>query len=141
MNVRKYPNETITMRQPANIILTKYFSGAWCREDADQVGSVFPRTRYIIKLANFPIVWVSKMQTEIALLTTEAEYISLSQSMRDLIPLRHIMLEVSSVFGMKCDSCNSYTTTFEDNKGEIELEKEPKIQTSNKTSFHQMASF
>ena len=46
------------------------------------------------------------MKTEIDLLTTEAEYISLIQSMRDLIPLRHIMLEVSSVFGMKCDSCS-----------------------------------
>ena len=59
------------------------------------------------------------MQTDTNVSTTEAEYINLSQSMRDLIPLRHIMLEVSSLFGMKCDSCNSYTTTFEDNKGEI----------------------
>ena len=97
------------------------FPGAWCREDADQVGLVLSRTGYIIKFANCPTVWVSKIKTEIDLLTTEAEYISLSQSMRYLIPLRHIMLEVSSVFGMKCDSCNSYTTTFEDNKGAIEL--------------------
>ena len=36
------------------------------------------------------------------------------------------MLGVSSKFGMKFDSCNSYTTTFEDNKGEIELSKVPK---------------
>ena len=72
------------------------------------------------------------MQTEIALLTTEAEYISLSQSMRYLIPLRNIILEVSSIFGMKCDSCNSYTTTFEDNKGKIELTKEPKYRPQTK---------
>ena len=39
------------------------FSGEWCREDADQVGSVLLRTGYIIKFANFPIVWVSKMET------------------------------------------------------------------------------
>ena len=91
-------------------------AGSWCRDDANQVGSVFSRTGYIIKLANCPIVWVSKMQTEIALSTTEAEYISLIQSIRYLIPLRHVMLEVSSVFGMKCDSCNSYTKTFEYNK-------------------------
>ena len=91
MNFKKYPNETITMRQPENVILKKDFSGAWCREDADQVKSVLSRTGYIIKFANCPIVWVSKMQIEIALSTTEAEYISLSQSMRDLIPLRHIM--------------------------------------------------
>ena len=84
------------------------------------------RTGYIIKFANCPIVWVSKIQTEIYLSTTEAEYISLSQSMRYFIPLRHIMLEVSSVFGMKFDLCNSYTTTFEDNKGAIEFATEPK---------------
>ena len=72
------------------------------------------------------------MQTEIALLTTEAEYIILSQSMRDFIPLRHIILEVSSVFGIRCDSWNSYTTTFEDNKGEIELAKEPKYRPRTK---------
>ena len=46
--------------------------------------------------------------------------------MRYLIPLRQIMLDVSIVFGMKFDYCNTYTTTFEDNKGSIELEKEPK---------------
>ena len=77
----------------------------------------------MIKFANCPIIWVSKMQTEIALSTTEVEYISLSKSMRDLIPLLHIMLEVSSLFGMRCYSCNSYTTTFEDNKGAIESAK------------------
>ena len=54
------------------------------------------------------------------------EYITMSQIMNYLIPLRHIMLELSSVFGIKCYSYNSYTITFEDNKGEIELTKEPK---------------
>ena len=57
---------------------------------------------------------------------TEAEYISLSQRVGYLIPLRQIFLGVSSVFGMKFDSRNSYTTTFKYNKEGIELEKEPK---------------
>ena len=72
------------------------------------------------------------MQTEIALSTTEVEYISLIQSMKYLISLRHIMLEVSSVSKMKFDSCNSYTTTFEDNKGATELAKEPKCSPRTK---------
>ena len=50
----------------------------------------------------------------------------MSQSMIDLIPLRHIILEVLSVLGMKCDMCNAYTTTFENNKGAIYLAKESK---------------
>ena len=52
--------------------------------------------------------------------------------MSDLIPLRRIMLEVSSVFEIKCDLCNSYTTNFEDNKGAIELAKEPKYKLQTK---------
>ena len=56
----------------------------------------------------------------------------MSQIMRDSIPLRNIMLEVSSVFGMKCDSCNLYTTTFEYNKGEIELSREQKYRPRTK---------
>ena len=112
--------------------INAYFSWEWCREDTDQVGSVLSRTGYMIKFANFPIVWVSKMQTEISLSKTEAKYISLSQSIIDLIPLRHIMLEVSIVFGMKCDLCNSYTTTIENNKVAIELSKEPKYRPRTK---------
>ena len=41
------------------------------------------------------------------------EYISLIQSTIYLIPMRNILLEVSSLFGLKCDSCNSHITTFE----------------------------
>ena len=122
------PNGSNGLECYANVDL----AGAWCREDADQVESVLSRTGYIIKFVNFPIVCVSKIQIKIALSITEAEYISLSQIMRDLIPLRHIMLEVSSVFGMKFDSCNSCTTTFKDNKGEIELAKEPKYRPRTK---------
>ena len=83
------------------------FSGAWCREDADQVGSFLSRPGYIIKFTYFPIVWVSKMQKVIALSTTETEYIRMNQRMIYFISLRHIMLEISSVFGMKCDLCTS----------------------------------
>ena len=72
------------------------------------------------------------MKTEIDLFTTEAEYISLIQSMRYLIPLKYVILELSSVFRMKCDSFNSYTTTFEDNKGATELAEEPKYKPRTK---------
>ena len=48
------------------------FYGSCCIEDADQVGLVLSRTRYIIKFVNFLIVWVSKIQIEIALLITES---------------------------------------------------------------------
>ena len=59
----------------------------------------------------------------------------MSKSMKYLIPLRHIMLEVSSVCGMKCDSCNSYTTTFEEMKGATELTKNKNTDLKNHLSI------
>ena len=35
--------------------------------------------------------WSSKMQTEIAFSTTEAEYIALSQAMREVLPIIWLM--------------------------------------------------
>ncbi len=40
------------------------------------------------------MLWASKMQTEIALSSTEAEYIALSQSMREVQPLMVLIEEV-----------------------------------------------
>jgi hypothetical protein len=37
------------------------------------------------------------MQTQIALSTMEAEYIALSQSMRDLIPIREVLKEIMTI--------------------------------------------
>jgi hypothetical protein len=53
------------------------------------------RTGYIINFADSPILWVSKLQTEIALSTTEAEYISLSTSTRDILPILSLAKEAS----------------------------------------------
>jgi hypothetical protein len=51
------------------------------------------RMGYIITYAGFPMHWSSKMQTEIALSTTEAEYIALSQAMREVLPIIWLMEE------------------------------------------------
>ena len=40
----------------------------------------------MLMLAGRPLLWVSKLQMEIALSTMEAEYIALSQAIRDLLP-------------------------------------------------------
>jgi hypothetical protein len=58
------------------------------------------RSGYVIKFCDVPIIWVSRMQTRIALSTMEAEYIALSQSMRDLIKIREILSEIMlEIFG------------------------------------------
>ncbi|MGH7954704.1 MAG: Ty1/Copia family ribonuclease HI [Gloeomargaritales cyanobacterium] len=59
------------------------------------------------------------MQTEIALSTTEAEYIALSQSMRDLLPLKRVLTEIIESFGQELRQAATHSTAFEDNNGAV----------------------
>ena len=43
------------------------------------------------------VMWVPKMQTQIALSTMEAKHIALSQSMRNLIPIREVLKEIMTI--------------------------------------------
>jgi hypothetical protein len=67
------------------------FAGLWHVEDDQDPVCVKSRTGLCLTLGGCPLLWVSKLQTEVALLTTEVEYIALSQSMRDLIPMRVLL--------------------------------------------------
>ena len=62
--------------------------------DADETSSVYSRTGYVIMYAGCPLHWISKLQSEVSLSTTESEYIALSQAMRDLIPLIDLLEEI-----------------------------------------------
>ena len=71
------------------------FCGNWNKETAisDPV-TAKSRSGYAITYASCPIFWASKMQTEVTLSTTESEYVSLSQSLQDVIPLTRIVDEI-----------------------------------------------
>ena len=66
-------------------------SGSWFNFNSHQLVSALSQTGYVIKFANCPACWVSNFQTEVALSTTEAEYISLSQSTRDLLLIKNTL--------------------------------------------------
>jgi hypothetical protein len=103
------------------------------------------RTGYVLLFSGVPIMWVSKMQTQIALSTMEAEYIALSQSMRDLIPVREILKEIKNHmlgeddFSPKCSSRSKafkdatgeeyipQSTIYEDNAACLQMARMPKI--------------
>ena len=57
------------------------------------------RTGCIVTLGENPILWVSKLHSEVAVSTTEAKYIVLSQSIRELLPVKRILKEVGKTFG------------------------------------------
>jgi hypothetical protein len=46
-------------------------------------------------------MWKSKLQTEISLSTLEAEYSALSQSLRTLLPIRSLLIEVTRAIGLE----------------------------------------
>jgi hypothetical protein len=110
------------------------FCGNWNRSTAmNDVSTAIYITGYIISFAGCPITWASKLQTQIALSTTESEYIALSQSLREVIPVINLMTEINRL-GV-CNYCTIpkvYNKDFEDNSGALELTKAPKMRSRTK---------
>jgi hypothetical protein len=63
------------------------FAGLWHKDFAELCDCSLSRTEYVITYCGCPIHWPSKLQSEIALNTTESKYISLSMATRELLPL------------------------------------------------------
>jgi hypothetical protein len=91
------------------------------------------RMGYIITYAGCPMHWSSKMQTEIALSTTEAEYIALSQAMREVLPIIWLMEEAKQQ-GIPVMNIipKVHCKVFEDNAGAIEIANVPKMRPRTK---------
>ena len=120
------------------------FAGDWNISWSDEPSSVMSRTGYVILYANCPIIWSSKLQTEIALSTTESEYIALSQSMRDVIPLMGLLKELQPVISFMSTNPVLKCKIFEDNKGCFDLVTTPKIRPRTKhitMKYHHFRSF
>ena len=64
------------------------FAGLWGYEDKQDPSCVKSRTGHMISIADCPVAWVSKLPTDIAVSTMEAEYNALSMAMRDVLPLK-----------------------------------------------------
>jgi hypothetical protein len=93
------------------------FAGLWNQEDDQDPVSTRSRTGYFLTFGGCPLLWGSKLQTETALSTMEAEYIALSQSMRELIPIREIILEMQKIVfgGRTVLVCRSHSKIYEKN--------------------------
>ena len=66
---------------------------------------------------NVPILWSSKLQSEIALSTLEAEYVALSQGMRELVATRRLVLELCSRIHFNINDASTVSCAWEDNMG------------------------
>ena len=98
------------------------FLGLFGTEDSQDRTSAKSRTGNVITLANCPLLWVSMLQSEIALSTCESEFVALSQAFRSLVPTKRLLEE--TLKGMKLDVQVHYqakSTVFEDNAAALGL--------------------
>ena len=125
-------NQGLTFQASTTPILDLYvdanYAGLWTYEHNQDPVCVRSRTGYVMTLSGCPIHWCSKLQTEIALSTLEAEYIALAQAMRELIPMRRKFDELCSFFNLQHEHVNEVKSTiFEDNNGCISCATAPKM--------------
>jgi hypothetical protein len=92
------------------------FAGLFGVEDGQDPISVKSQTGYVIFFSGVLLFWVSKLQTLIALSTMEAEYVALSQSMRDLIHIWETLKEIMRIVFDKEHNpeCATYSKVFKE---------------------------
>jgi hypothetical protein len=110
------------------------FCGNWYKSTANEDPSTAKsRSGYVIMYAGCPVVWSSKLQTSIALSSCEAEYISLSQALRDTIPLMELIKELKHFkFNVFTSEPIIHCKAFEDNSGALEIARLPKMRPRTK---------
>ena len=98
------------------------FAGNWKKADKDSPENCLSRTGYIFKYNNCPIIWKSQLQTEICLSSAEAEYVAMSQALRQALPLIHILKEFNCVFPEVAYTTPTFNCkVFEDNTACISI--------------------
>jgi hypothetical protein len=105
------------------------FSGLWNKT----LPSVDPstaksRSRWIIFYAGCPVSWASELQSQVTLSTMEAEFIAMSQSFHDVLPIMDLVEEMREQdFQGICIKPYVYCKIFEDNSGALKLARLPKL--------------
>jgi hypothetical protein len=91
-------------------------------EEAVDPTCVKSRSGFAIGIANCPVIWSSKLQGDKETSTMESEYSALSSAMRDLFPLRELLITLlQSISAKGCPQSTFRTTVHEDNAGALSL--------------------
>ncbi len=110
------------------------FSGNWNKLYADVDPSTSKcHSGWVVFYVDCPIIWASKLQSQTALSTTEAEYIAMSMALRDVIPIMDLIQEMKyRHIPVNCSKPYVYCKVFEDNAGALELARLPKLRPRTK---------
>jgi hypothetical protein len=115
MIISPKPNLTLDLWVDAD------FAGLWNIADTDDPAAVRSRTGFVITLGAVPVIWKSKLQSEIALSTCEAEYIAASQAMRELLPLLATLNAITTMMGIPRDPTTTISSVWEDNEAALTI--------------------
>jgi hypothetical protein len=84
-----------------------------------------------------PVSWKSKLQTDIATSTMEAEYSALSMALRAAIPLLDVVRYVVSSFAATREVLTTFkTTVHEDNQGALRLARMEPGRNTPRSKFY-----
>ena len=105
------------------------FSGNWNKLYADVDPSTSKcHSGWVVFYVDCPIIWASKLQSQTALSTTEAEYIAMSMAFCDIIPIMDLIQEMKDRhIPVICSKPYVYCKVFKDNAGALELARLPKL--------------
>jgi hypothetical protein len=107
---------------PIDCYVDTDFAGLWGHKDNQNPTSVKSRTGFIIFVANCPVFWQSKLQSDVATSTMEAEYNTMSMAMRDILPLKNLLKEIMGKIGIDGNAMAKFRTIlWEDNLGALQL--------------------
>jgi hypothetical protein len=83
--------------------------------------TTFYLTGFVICYPNCPVIWCSKLQTEIALSTAKAEYIAMSHALHETIQIQNLIKEIYCIFALPNPMTDFCITLHEDNLSAIAM--------------------
>jgi len=109
-------------------------AGDWKQESSmDDPSTARSRTGFVFSFAQCPVIWGSKLQTEIALSSREAEYIALSSTIREILPVLFLAKEATGLgIITNTEKPRIQCRHFEDNQVAVELANVPKMRPRTK---------
>jgi hypothetical protein len=97
------------------------FAGLHGHEKPTDPASVKSRTGYVITVADCAVLWQSKLQSETALSTMEAEIVALAHCCRELFPVMDMVASIGPVVNLEVGDTSMNVSIHEDNAGALIL--------------------
>jgi hypothetical protein len=97
------------------------FARMYGHEQPTDPACIKSRTGFVIMFADCPVLWVSKLQTETALSTMEAETNALVHCCQELFPIMDIVQALGTAVGLLIRVPTMKVSVHEDNAGALIL--------------------